>query len=198
MNVLTFDSACSLIRDADLLLWRRGGDFVSRAIAACGRGEYCHAAMAAWIDRELRVLEVRQFRGGRETPLGDRVHENTGRIDWYAVSDRWLEDRNLKTAERNDFDRKAATTTMRSFVGCRYGWWNLLMAGLRHLPVARLLVPVLSDLEMNRMPPFCSQAVAIAVRAGGVDPVPHLADRLTEPTDLARSLFYQYRGTLVA
>jgi len=32
---------------------------------------------------------------------------------------------------------------------------------------------------------------------GGVDPVKHLADRLTEPADLARSPFYKYRFTLV-
>ncbi len=31
---------------------------------------------------------------------------------------------------------------------------------------------------------------------GGVDPVPHLADRLTEPADLARSPFYEYAFTL--
>ena len=31
---------------------------------------------------------------------------------------------------------------------------------------------------------------------GGVDPVPHLADRLTEPADLARSPFFRYRFTL--
>ena len=32
---------------------------------------------------------------------------------------------------------------------------------------------------------------------GGVDPVPHLTDRLTEPADLARSPFYQFLLTLV-
>jgi hypothetical protein len=36
----------------------------------------------------------------------------------------------------------------------------------------------------------------MACRAGGVDPVPNLADRLTEPADLARSPFFEYRFTL--
>jgi hypothetical protein len=31
---------------------------------------------------------------------------------------------------------------------------------------------------------------------GGVDPVPHLADRLTLPADMARSPFYEYQFTL--
>jgi len=42
-------------------------------------------------------------------------------------------------------------------------------------------------------------ALTLADRLGGwVDPVPHLADRLVEPGDLARSLFYQYLFTLAA
>jgi hypothetical protein len=47
-------------------------------------------------------------------------------------------------------------------------------------------------------PPFCSQACAYADRVGGaVDPVRNLADRLTEPSDLARSPFYAYLFTLL-
>jgi hypothetical protein len=66
------------------------------------------------------------------------------------------------------------------------------------LPVVRWLVrPVTDDRANGAHPPFCSQAVAIACRAGGVDPVPNLADRLTEPGDLARSPFFRYRFTLV-
>ena len=54
------------------------------------------------------------------------------------------------------------------------------------------------DDAIDRRPPFCSQACAMTDRiAGGVDPVPHLSDRLTEPADLARSTFYEYAFTLV-
>jgi hypothetical protein len=54
------------------------------------------------------------------------------------------------------------------------------------------------DDAIDRRPPFCSQACAMVDRiGGGVDPVPHLADRLTEPADLARSPFYRYELTLV-
>jgi len=35
--------------------------------------------------------------------------------------------------------------------------------------------------------PFCSEAVSRAWRLAGVDLVPNLADRYTEPGDLARS-----------
>jgi hypothetical protein len=201
MKPLTLDSARLQIRDADLLLWRHGADFFGRVIAACGRGDYSHAAMAAWNNGELHALEIRQFRGGREVLLGDQVREHPGRIDWYPIGRRWSGERWPKADPATPdlcFDRQAAVRTMRSFVGCRYGWWNIVRVGLRHLWAVRLLAGVPSDVDYDRAPPFCSQAVAIATRAGGVDPVPHLADRLTEPGDLARSLFYEYGGTLTA
>ena len=74
----------------------------------------------------------------------------------------------------------------------------LTLAAALHLPLVRMFVrPSLDDDQPSRRPPFCSQACVMADRlGGGVDPVPHLADRLTEPADLARSPFYRYRFTL--
>ena len=55
------------------------------------------------------------------------------------------------------------------------------------------------DESANHRPPFCSQACALADRiGGGVDVVPHLADQITEPGDLARSACYTYFATLIA
>ena len=75
---------------------------------------------------------------------------------------------------------------------------EIALAALRHLPLGRLLVaPDLDDAKALDQPPYCSQACVMADRiGGGVDPVPQLADRLTEPADLARSPFYRYRFTL--
>ena len=87
---------------------------------------------------------------------------------------------------------------MIGITGKPYGTVNLCRAALLHLPVFRFLVPPdADDAETTTWPPFCSQAVSMACRAGGVDPVPNLADRLTEPADLSRSPFYEYRFTLV-
>jgi hypothetical protein len=49
----------------------------------------------------------------------------------------------------------------------------------------------------GKVQPMCSEAVAISCRAGGIDPVPELPDRLTEPADLARSLLWAKCGVLV-
>jgi hypothetical protein len=87
---------------------------------------------------------------------------------------------------------------MRALAGCDYGYATLFAAALLHVPLIRWWIPLqLDDRARGLRPPFCSQACAMADRlGGGVDPVPHLADRLTVPADLARSSLYRYRFTL--
>ena len=87
---------------------------------------------------------------------------------------------------------------MRRLAGCDYGYFGVLKTALLHLPFWRCLIrPDMNDQKLTSQPPFCSEACVRADRIGGrVDPVPHLADRITEPADLARSPFYRYRFTL--
>ncbi len=176
------------IRDGDLLLFR-GRGVVARLIGVAGRSEYTHAGRAVWWGNELFCCEVRELKGGRAVTLESQVRRFPGAIDVFEVnpSTRWRE-----------FDRRGAVRFMRRLAGCDYGYRGVLTAALRHLPIWRFLVkPDGDDRRLCREPPFCSQACAMADRmGGGVDPVPHLADRLTEPADLARSPFYRYRFTL--
>jgi len=172
------------IGNADVLLFRGGG-----IIPAAGRGVHRHAAMAAWWGSDLFCLETRSFRHARAVLLSHLVRRWPARIDVFRANagDRWR------------FDRCGAVAYMRRLTGLPYGWWNLLLVGLVHAPLLRWCVrPDLRDAHVARRPPFCSQAVATACRlGGGVDPVPQLADRVTEPADLARSAFFSYQFTLV-
>lgn len=181
---LPYNQARPRIADGDLLLFRRRG-----LISVAGRGDHSHAAKAAWWDGDLFCLEVRELVGGRAVTLSSQVKRRPGKIDVYETNPdgRWPE-----------YNRPGATRFMRRLAGCQYGWINLFGAALLHLPWIRLLLKAnTNDQAAERRPPFCSQAVAMAERiGGGVDPVPHLADRLTEPADLARSPFYRYRFTL--
>ncbi len=155
-----------------------------------GRGQHSHAAKAAWWDDDLFCLEFRAIRGGRAVTLSSQVNRYPGRIDVFEANPegRWPH-----------YAPAAAARFMRRLTGQDYGWVNLLLVALLHTPVVRcLLSPGTEDDHVSARPPFCSQAVAMADRiGGGVDPVPLLADRLTEPADLARSPFYRYRFTLV-
>lgn len=185
-NSVPLAEAAPLIRDGDLLLWRRRG-----FIAIAGRGRHSHAAKSAWWDGDLFCLEMREFAGGRAVTLASQVRRAPGRIDVYETNpeDRWPE-----------YDRAAATRAMRRKAGEDYSYAGIVRAALLHLPLVRIFArPCFrDDRPANDLPEFCSQACASADRVGGgVDPVPNLGDRLTEPADLARSPFYRYRCTLI-
>ncbi|MCA9239987.1 MAG: hypothetical protein KDA37_07300 [Planctomycetales bacterium] len=184
MKLVSLTEAKHEIRDGDLLLFRRRG-----VIATAGRGVHAHAAKAVWWGDDLFCVEVREWFGGRAVTLASQVRRRAGAIDVFAANpeNRWPE-----------YDREAAAAFMRNLAGCDYGYLAVCRAALLHLPVVRNFVkPATEDTARNARPPFCSQACAMADRiAGGVDPVPSLSDRLTEPADLARSPFYEYRFTL--
>jgi hypothetical protein len=173
------------IHDADLLLFRRRNR-IARLIAVAGRSQYVHAAMAGWWRERLMCVEMTSG-GGRAQLLSNIVRRWPGVVDVYQAN-----------SLRRRFSRRRALLAMIGITGKQYGWAGLCRAALLHLPVFRFLAqPDTNDLEASPWPPFCSQAVAMADRAGGIDPVPNLADRLTEPGDLARSAFYEYRCTLI-
>ena len=190
-RTIRYSAARRRIRHGDLLLFPHRG-LPGRLIAAAGRSPYSHAALAAWWQGRLMVLEVRQFRGGRAVLFSNVLRR--GPIDVFAPD-----------AEGRGFDRRRAVGHMLGYTGRAYGWRALLRCALVHAPVLRWCVrPMRDDADApadgatGDLPPFCSMAVAAAVRAGGVDPVPQLADRWTEPGDLARSRFFRYRFTVVA
>ncbi|MEM8866095.1 MAG: hypothetical protein AAGF31_11180 [Planctomycetota bacterium] len=184
MRLVTLRDARLQIGNADLLLFKSRG-----LIAIAGRGEHSHAAKAAWWGDQLMCLEVREWYGGRAVTLESQVKRYPGAIDVFRAnpSNRWP-----------DFDRTRSTEFFRRLAGCDYGYASVLAAAMLHLPIVRTFVRAeTEDAAIDHRPPFCSQACAMADRlGGGVDPTPHLADRLTEPADLARSPFYQYRFTL--
>jgi hypothetical protein len=185
LQFVTLAAAKPHIADGDLLLFRRRG-----LISIAGRGEHSHAAKAACWGDDLFCLEVREWHGGRAVTLESQVQKFPARIDVYRTNpaNRWPE-----------YDRSRATQLMRRLAGCDYGYTAVLSAAMLHLPLIRMAVRAnTEDCAIASRPPFCSQACAMTDRiGGGVDPVPHLADRLTEPADLARSPFYEYAFTLI-
>ena len=174
------------IDSGDLLLFRPR-NWLWRAIAVAGRSEYTHAAMASREAGRIRVLQ--ETSGERHNlALSDLVKRWPGVIDVFKAN-----------AEGNPrFAPWIAVQAMQEIVKRDYGWGDLIRAALYHLPVVRFcLRPDTDDDEPTAGKPFCSQAISMACRRGGVDPVPQLADRLTEPGDLARTTFFRYRFTLV-
>ncbi len=191
-NYLDYASVRQEIWNGDLLLFRkRRFGFMDAMIAVAGRGVYSHAAKAAWWKNDLFCIEVREWHGGRAVTLSSQVKRYPERIDVYRpnANNRWP-----------SYSPERSLEIMRRFAGGDYGYGNVLAAAMTHLPCFRFFMrPDRNDNApiMMKRPPFCSEAVAMAERIGGnVDPIPQLADRFAEPSDLARSPFYEYLFTL--
>lgn len=178
-RVVGYESIRRKIRDGDtFLVFRRKGQLLDTGIAAAGRSPAIHAGKLAWWRGRLMALETKQWIGGRAVHFSTVVEAARGPIL-------------IRRIRREGYDRIAAVKAMIDMTGKKYGWGNLLKASLLHMPFVRFLVTPDTDDKANGSLPFCSQAVSRADRAGGVDPVPNLSDRLTEPGDLARSAAYQ-------
>lgn len=181
---LTLSDALPQIRDADLLLWRGTG-----WISSLGRGIHYHAATAAWWNDDLMVLDTHWRRGGDCRQLANDVHHESGVVDWFEAN----------AVNDAAYDRDGVVRYMRRLLDTQYGFRNVGHAFCHHVPgVRRFINSEIDDDERSNFPPFCSEARSRADRiGGGCDPVPFASDRATEPSDLARSPFYRYRGTLV-
>ncbi len=171
------------IRDGDPLLFRGG----SRLGRISGRSPITHAGMAVWWGDDLMCVHTVQWRGGVTDHLSELVAKHPGQIEVRGICE----------AKRRRYSRALAVAEMKKIIGKPYGWGSILTAAYLHLPIVRWFArPMRSD-EANSDFPFCSEAVARSLRAGGVDPVPNLADKFTEPGDLDRSAVLKLKFTLV-
>jgi len=175
-------------QDGDVLLFRRGRGVVSYLIGQIGRSIYSHVGLAARWGDDWMCLETREWQGGRAVQLARYVAAAPGTIDLFR----------LCPEQRRRFQPDRAVAYMRDVAGRPYGWASVLWVGLRRLALVRPFVPPDIQDEANGRHPFCSMAVSRAYREGGIDLVPLLADRTTEPGDLARSAALQYYGTLIS
>lgn len=173
------------IKDADLLLFRKRS-----LISIAGRSQYSHAAMAGWWGDALMCLEMREWKGGRAVSLSSQVFQREpGSIDVYRP-------------KVDPSQAAEALEVMKRKTGSPYNYVGIICAACLHLPIVRLFVePDTRDddgrVHDPRAPEFCSEAYANALRQGaGVDPVPNLSDRMTEPADLGRSSTFDYLFTL--
>lgn len=186
----TLAAVADALQPGDLLLFR-GTGLLARVIGAYGRSQYSHAAMVGRCSGRWMCLEMRELRGGRAVTLESQVRRFPGRIDVYTVAPEF----------EHRYHRAAAADAMLAKCGRQYSYYGIYLAALRHLPFVRVLCrPAADDRNVDDgAPEFCSQAIASAARiAGGVDPVPNAADRITEPADLSRSRLWEHRWTLAA
>lgn len=197
-------------RTGDLLLYAGGGGALGWLTRIAGRTQYTHAGML--VDGrdmgerlpEWYVAEMTFGAPGIRT-LASQVRAEPGRWEWRPMAAHY----------RQQFSARLAAHTMRFLTELPYGRCALIRTALIHMPIVRWFTrpnltdgstapkirkpqhcgtvsePPLDIRGLVRRPPYCSAAVSIACRRGGLDPVPGLADEYTEPADLARSLLWE-------
>jgi hypothetical protein len=206
---LPYSAAREHILDADVLLYG-GRSFVAKCIQVGTLSQYSHAGMAGWTGNpsdpasRLMAYEMLWF-GGQGSLLSAHAEQWAGKIDVYRVSDThtsfsWDEQLKLQVGKTAVLDRKLALSTMRDF--CRpgaYGKMHLLWTAMIHLPVFRFFYrqPTDDQLEDRERGPYCSEAVAYAMRKAFTDVVMNTPDHYTSPGALARSPLMHYMFTLV-
>jgi hypothetical protein len=174
------------ILDGYALLWRR--PTWRGPIGIAGRNEHTHCEMAGWWGRHLMTLGLREFQGGRAKTLWSQVERYPGLIDVHAV-------------DAGEDARYEALEAMKGKCGHDYNYRGLLAAAGLHLPFVRWAVtPDTRDYERENErrphPEFCSEAFASAyAQRAEVDLVHELADRITEPGDIARATRYLFTLT---
>ncbi len=177
-KTLDYQTVRELIRDVDVLLFRRRKDanVVSVGISRLGRSEYTHVAMAAWWHERLWCIETNQrYGGGRVVLLSSVVARHPGLIEVY---------RSRRATAMRRFKILGA---MLAVAGQPYGWRQFFTMAFKAMPFVRWFLPANTDDHSNGSRPVCSAAVGRAFRAGEIDLVPNLADSETTPGDIGRS-----------
>jgi hypothetical protein len=180
-QVCTLAEAKPRILDGDGAYYRGSVSPVSRAIMVGGRGKYSHVGTFLWIDHELYIHEFREFIGCRLVRADREVRQYPGRIDH-------RQPRGVSYEQRQRVRSRAL-----SKLGKRYDWGGILKAGRYHLPGLRWFVSVDEDdskLTGPDDPEHCSYCRADLWCSVDNDLVPELANRITEPNDIARAEAY--------
>ena len=167
------------IRDGDILLFR-GKSWLSRMICRITRSPYSHAAIVAWWDERLMVLEA-VGKGVVVSRMSVVVNQYSGKIDL------WTTDRDLARAE-------VIRAAQRLF-GKRYSPYKLIR-NLARLVLGR---PRHDEADPEAPPEdfVCSEFVSRVWRAGGIDLVQDSPDVYTKPSDIAKSPHLRRVGGVV-
>ena len=197
------------ILDADVLLYASRG-LIPDIIKIATLSQYSHVGLAGWtngnpVSEHARLMSYEMLvRGGQSSTLSSHAEKWPGTIDVYRVSDMhtaysWNATLKTQIGLTAVLDRKKAVTLMRDF--CRpgeYGKIHVFWTALNHLPGLRIFFrpPTNDQLEDRSRPPYCSEAVAWALRKAFTDVVRNMPDHYTSPGALARSPLLHYMFTL--
>lgn len=168
------------IRDGDILLFR-GKSWISRIICRVTGSPYSHAAIVAWWDDRLMVLEA-VGKGIVVSRMSIVVNQYSGKVEL------WTTDRDLRRTE--------VIHAAQRLLGKRYSPYKLI----RNLERIMFGRPRHEEADPEAPPAdfVCSEFVSRVWRAGGIDLVGDAPDMYTRPSDIAKSPHLRKVGGVIA
>jgi hypothetical protein len=167
------------IRDGDILLFR-GKSWLSRIICRVTGSPYSHAAIVAWWDDRLMVLEA-MGKGIVVSRMSIVVNQYSGKVELWTTDEDLARTEVIRTAQR--------------LLGKRYSAYKLVR-NLERLVFGR---PRHEQADPEAPPDdfVCSEFVSRVWRAGGIDLVADAPDMYTKPSDIAKSPHLRKVGGVV-
>jgi hypothetical protein len=167
------------IRDGDILLFR-GKSWLSRLICRVTGSPYSHAAIVAWWNERLVVLEA-VGKGIVVSRMSIVVGKYSGKVEL------WTTDENLARTE--------VIRAAQRLLGKRYSPYKLV----RNLDRLVFGGPRHGEADPDAPPDdfICSEFVSRVWRTGGIDLVRDAPDMYTKPSDIAKSPHLRKVGGVV-
>jgi hypothetical protein len=188
---IQYKEARALIHQGDFLLWHYTGGTLGRMILSRAPKEtpYVHVGMAIVAGYEggpIHSVDIQYRRGGQRRRLSQDVAQWPGKIEVWRVK---------QHRGKHDWDANVVAAEMERIIDTPYGLRTGLAYYLRTARWWPFMNPLPDERLEAQIKPVCSQAVAIACRKCGYDPLPK-DEPVTTPWHYAMNGFASYRFTL--
>lgn len=174
---------------------------VGRRIAEIGRGQAYHCSMADRLPPDDALVVVEMFPPeGRQRDLRCWVEEIPGVIHWMKTPNVVaLDYTSSGQPVCRVYDRLAAVSRMREYIGVRYGVETIWRDWLASSVFGRAVGGLPEEGEIVEWDPVCSTAVMDALQTGfgGYDLCRHLHVACTMPEDVYRLNILEDQGALI-
>jgi hypothetical protein len=184
-KILKYDQVRREIKDGDVLLYKGKGlfrsGFIPTLVQWVTRSSYSHAAIAAWWNERLMVIEA-IGKGVIVNPLSLSLERYHATVEWWCCKEE------MPAEKRLEIILYAQKILGRNYAALLAFWFMIKMLFVGNFDK--------SDRFREETSLYCSQFVAQVYHKVGLDLKKGRSDRYMSPGDIAKSGPLVYRGTL--
>jgi hypothetical protein len=179
-RIVRYAQARDQIKNGDVFMYK-GRGLASSVIRWVTHSPYSHAALAAWWNQQLMVMEAKG-QGVVVNSILRSIRHYRGDVEWFSCK-----------KEISGDDRLRMVKFAQEELGKSYGRWKAILLGIKILFEHDLEK---RDRLKREKKLFCSEYVAQIYNSIGLDLKKGRSDRDTKPGDIANSPLLEKRGLL--